>query len=144
MEIVLAVFLGLLGGVAVGIQSPVSGILSERVGGAAGSFIIHFGGAVFSGLLLLLRRGENIQNWRNVPWYMYGLGGLGLVLYLTLSYTVPRLGATAAVTLIVVGQLLISFLADTFGWFGLAARPVESTRVVAIGLLLLGSYLMVK
>jgi transporter family-2 protein len=144
MDIVLAVFLGLLGGIAVGIQSPLSGVVSERVGGTSSSFIIHAGGAILAGLLLILRGGEKIQNWRSVPWYLYGLGGLGVVLYLTLSYTVPKLGATSALTLIVVGQLLMGFLLDTFGWFGLPTRPIEGTRILAILLLLAGAYLMVK
>ena len=144
IETFLGVFIGLLGGLAVGIQSPLSGVISERVGGASSSFIIHVSGAVVSGLLLLLRGGEKIGNWRSLPPYMFGLGSLGVVLYLTLSYTIPRLGATSALTLIVVGQLLMGFLLDTFGWFGLPTRPIETTRILAVGLLLAGSYLMLK
>ena len=144
VEIVLAVLIGLLGGIAVGLQSPLSGIMSGRVGGAASSFIIHISGALVSGLLLLLRGGEKIDNWRSLPWYMFGLGSLGVVLYLTLSYTIPKLGATSALTLIVVGQLLMGFLLDSFGWFGLPTRPIEGTRILAVILLLTGAYFMVK
>lgn len=144
VETVLAVLIGLLGGIAVGLQSPLSGIMSERVGGVASSFIIHVSGALVSGLLLLLRGGEKIDNWRSLPWYMFGLGSLGVVLYLTLSFTIPRLGATSVLTLIVVGQLLMGFLLDAFGWFGLPTRPIEGTRILAIILLLAGAYLMLK
>ncbi|NWJ47963.1 MAG: DMT family transporter [Chloroflexi bacterium] len=144
IETILGVFLGLLGGVAVGIQSPLSGVISERVGGTSSSFIIHVSGAIVSGVLLLVRGGEKIQNWRSLPWYMFGLGSLGVVLYLTLSYTIPKLGATSALSLIVVGQLFMGLLLDTFGWFGLATRPIDFTRILAMGLLLCGSYLMIK
>jgi transporter family-2 protein len=144
VEILIGVFIGLLGGVAVGLQSPLSGVLSEKVGGAASSFIIHTSGAILSGLLLLIRGGEKLGNWRNVPWYLYGLGSMGVVLYLTLSYTIPKFGATAAVALIIVGQLFTGFLLDTFGWLGLPARPVELTRIIAMVLLIAGAYLMVQ
>jgi hypothetical protein len=33
LEAIIAVLIGLLGGVAVGVQSPLSGIVSEKVGG---------------------------------------------------------------------------------------------------------------
>ena len=141
---IIGVIIGLTGGIAVGIQSPLSGVMSEKVGGAASSFIIHVSGAIVSGVLLLGRGGEKIENWRILPWYMFGLGSLGVVLYLTLSYTIPKMGATSAVTLIIVGQLIMGLLLDSFGWFGLPTRPIEITRMFGVVLLLAGSYLMVK
>jgi transporter family-2 protein len=144
LEIVLTLFIGLLGGVAVGVQGPIAGAMSQRVGGTASSFVVHVSGAILSGLLLGLRGGENIQNWRALPWYMLGSGVFGLVLYLTISHTLPRLGATTAVTLIIVGQLMMGMLIDQFGWFGVAIRPIDGWRVAAVVLLLAGGYLMVR
>lgn len=144
LETIIGVIIGLTGGIAVGIQSPLSGVMSEKVGGATSSFIIHVSGVIVSGLLLLARGGEKIENWRILPWYMFGLGSLGVVLYLTLSYTIPKMGATSAVTLIIVGQLIMGLLLDSFGWFGLATRPIELTRMFGVVLLLAGSYLMIK
>ena len=75
---------------------------------------------------------------------MLGSGIFGLILYLTLSFTLPRVGAGSAITLIIVGQLLMGLLIDQFGWFGSAVRPVDLSRVVAALLLLVGGYLMVR
>jgi transporter family-2 protein len=144
LEIVLTILIGLLGGIAVGIQGPIAGAMSQRVGGAASSLVVHVSGALLSGLLLLARGGEGIQNWRSLPWYMLGSGAFGVVLYLTLTHTLPRLGATTAVTLIIVGQLLMGTLIDQFGWFGVAVRPIDGWRIVAAVLLLAGGYLMVR
>lgn len=74
--------------------------------------------------------------------YMLGAGVFGVVLYLTLSRTLPGLGATAALSLIIVGQLLTGMLIDQFGAFGVAPRPVDGTRLIAAGLLLIGAFLM--
>lgn len=144
-ETVLTVLAGLLGGIAVGLQSPLSGYMGRRVGGLGSSFLIHTSGALLSGLLLLLRGGENIGAWRTLPWYVIlASGGFGVVLYLTLTVTLPRLGAAAAITLIVVGQLVLGLLIDHFGWFETVVRPIEPTRILAAGLLLLGAYLMTR
>jgi transporter family-2 protein len=144
LENILAVLIGILGGVSVGTQGPIAGAMSQRVGGASGSLIVHVSGALLSGLLLVARGGEAIQNWRTLPWYMLGSGAFGVILYLTLSHTLPRLGATTAVALIIIGQLLMGLLIDHFGWFGVPVRPFEVGRIVAAILLLAGGYLMVR
>jgi transporter family-2 protein len=46
--------------------------------------------------------------------------------------------------LIIIGQLLTGVLLDTFGWLGVTARPLETTRIIGIVVLLIGGYLMIK
>jgi transporter family-2 protein len=142
--IAVTVLVGILGGIAVGIQSPIAGLMSQRIGGAASSFIVHFSGAILSALLLWARGGEQIRNWQNLSWYMLGAGLFGVVLYLTLSHTIPRLGATAAMTLIIIGQLAMGMIIDQFGLFGAPFRPIDGWRVAAAVLLIAGGYLMVR
>ncbi|MCB0197840.1 MAG: DMT family transporter [Anaerolineae bacterium] len=144
LGIIITVLIGILGGIAVGLQAPIAGSMSQRVGGAASSFIVHLSGTIFSAILLAMRGGEQIGQWRTLPWYMLVSGGLGLVLYLTLSHTMPRLGATSAVTLIIIGQLLIGMIIDQFGLFGFPFRSVDSWRIAAAVLLVAGGYLMVR
>ncbi len=144
IETIIVLFIGLIGGFAVGTQSGLAGAMSQKVGGAAGSFIIHIGGAVASLVYLLLRGGEQINEWRSLPWYMLGSGVLGLVLYLTLNQTIPKLGTTSAVALIIVGQLVAGVAIDHFGAFGLTVRAVDLTRVFGIMVLLFGVYLITK
>ena len=72
------IFIGLLGGVAVGIQSPIPGAIAKGVGGTASSFIMFLSGTISSGFLLILEGGENIRDWHKLPWYMLGAGIFGL------------------------------------------------------------------
>jgi transporter family-2 protein len=136
--------IGLFGGISVGIQSPITAMMGARVGSLAGSFILHSGGALISLILLIARGGEKIADWRALPLYMLGSGVFGMVLILTLSYTIPRLGASAGVTLMMVGQLITSMIIDHFGWLGTVARPIDLTRLAGAGFLLLGGYLMTR
>ena len=118
--------------------------MAQRVGGASSSLIVHLGGALASLLLLIARRGEQFQEWRSLPWYMLGCGALGVILYLSLSHTVPRVGATAAIAMLIVGQLLAGMIIDHYGAFGLAPRVLDLNRIGAVIFLLIGAYLMVR
>ena len=144
IEIIVVVAIGLIGGIAVGTQAPIAGAMGHRIGGAAGSVIVHGGGLIASLILLTARGGEQISEWRSLPWYMLGCGALGLVLYLTLSQTIPKLGATSAITLIVVGQLLAGMAIDHFGLFEVVTRSIDLKRIIAAGFLVVGAFLMVR
>ena len=144
IEIALVVAIGLMGGVAVGTQGPIAGAMGQRIGGASSSFIVHLGGAVASLALLMARKGEMIHEWRNLPWYMLGCGAFGLVLYLSLTHTIPKVGATTAIALLIVGQLVAGLVIDHFGAFGVTPRAVDPGRITAVALLIAGAYLMVR
>ncbi len=141
---VVIVFIGIVGGIAVGVQSTIAGKMSQQVGGAASSLIIHISGAILSAILLVMRGGEQIQNWRNLSWYMLGSGVFGVILYLTLSHTIPRLGATSAIVLIIIGQLMMGMVIDQFGLFSIPIRSIDGYRILAVVLLIAGGYLMIR
>jgi transporter family-2 protein len=144
MDMIVLILIGMLGGVAVGLQTPFAGAISQRVGGAASSLVIHAGGAVISAIVLLARGGEQIEQWRSLPWYLWGAGGFGVILYLTLSVTFPRLGATATLVLIILGQLLTGIVIDHFGLLGVSVRPVDAGRVLGAAALLVGAYIILR
>jgi transporter family-2 protein len=142
LQALMVILIGLTGGVAVGFQGPIAGAMGLRIGGAASSLIVHISGALFSALLLASRRGENIQAWRSLPWYMLIAGIFGLILYQTINITLPRLGSTLMVTLIIIGQLGIGVLIDHFGWLGVPVHPFSLSRAAGLLLLLAGAYLI--
>ena len=144
MQIWLVILIGLIGGVGVGLQVPIAGSMGQRVGGVASSFIIHVSGAIFSGLFLLLRGGEKIRDWTTLPWYMLIAGIFGLILYLTINVTLPRLGSTMVVVLIIVGQLVAGVVIDHFGLLGVVTRHVDLPRALGLVVLVLGAYLIAK
>ena len=136
--------IGLIGGISVGVQSPIAGAMGQKVGGTASSAIIHLSGFIFSVILLVFRGGEKIRDWNTLPWFMLGAGVFGLILYQTINVTLPRLGATTMLTLIIIGQLLIGVVLDHFGWLGVTARPIDLARIIGIFVLFIGGYLVVK
>jgi transporter family-2 protein len=139
----LIALVGMVGGIAVGLQGPMAGAMSQRVGGAVSSLVIHLGGALCSLALVLWQSGGQVRHWREISWYMWGAGSLGVVLYLTLSVTFPRLGAAMSLTCIVVGQLLAGILLDHFGLAG-TTRPIDLGRLMGVGAVLGGAWMIYR
>lgn len=144
LSLLLTVLIGVLGGISVGLQGPIASQMSQRVGSATSSFVVHVSGAFLSGLLVLARGGEQIRNWRSLSWYMLISGAFGVILYLTLNHTMPRLGATTALALIIIGQLAMGIIIDQFGLFGVAVRHVDLVRLAGAMLLIVGGYLIIR
>lgn len=142
--ILLVIVIGLLGGIAVGFQGPLASMMSQRLGVLESIFIVHLGGAIVAGLPLLVMGGGNLTGWRALPWYVLWAGGLGLVVIGAISYTIPRLGIAATITLIVVGQLVIGTVSDHFGFLGVSVRPMDLTRLIGVAVLLVGTWLVVR
>lgn len=144
MEIIFLILLALLGGIAVTLQGQFMGIMDSAVGTRESVFITYAGGGLVITLLILLLRGGNLKEAASLPWYAFSAGLLGLVIVATIGFTVPRLGLTSALTLVLAGQFLASLLIERFGWFGAPARPFEWTRLAGILILLLGVWLTTR
>ena len=143
-SVFLIILVGLTGGIAVGLQSPLASMISQRLGMLESIFIVHLGGAVLSLLPLLLLGGGRLGQWRSLPWYALGAGFFGLVVIAAVSFTIPRVGVAAAITAVVAGQILMSAVLDNFGWLGATVRPLDGPRLLGLAVVMLGVWLTVK
>ncbi|MBC8075882.1 MAG: DMT family transporter [Chloroflexales bacterium] len=143
-SLVVVIVIGVLGGLAVGVQSPLASIISQRLGPLESVFIVHLGGALAAALPLLVRGGGQLGAWTRVPWYALGAGVLGVIVIGAVSIAIPRLGATATIILVVVGQLLVGILIDQWGLLGTAVRPIDLLRIAGIGLVVLGAWCVIR
>ena len=143
-SILLIILIGLAGGVAVGLQSPMASMLTQRLGVFESVFIVHLGGALIALLPLLFYSGGKLAQWRSVPWYVLGAGVFGLIVISAISYMIPRVGVAASITTIVAGQLLVGTILDHFGLLGAMERSLDPTRALGLAIVLLGVWLTVK
>jgi transporter family-2 protein len=143
-SILLIIFIGLAGGIAVGLQSPMASMLTQRMGIFESVFIVHVGGAVIALIPLLFYGGGKLSQWRSVPWYTLGAGIFGLVVIAAISYMIPRVGVAASIVTVVAGQLLVGIILDHFGLLGTAVKPLDVTRVIGISVVLFGVWLTVR
>lgn len=138
------IFVGLIGGIAIGLQSPMSSILGNKLGLMEGAFIVHFSGAVAASIPLLIWSGGNLAKWRDVPWYTLGAGAFGLVVVSALSFIIPKVGVAPAIILLVLGQLVVGSVLDHYGLLGAAVRPLTLQRLIGLIVVMAGVWLTVR
>ena len=138
------IIVGLIGGMAVGLQGPMSGAMSQRLGPLGSSLVIHLGGAIVSALLLLFAGGVSVEKMRGLPLPYFFAGCFGVILYLTLAYTLPRVGVTMTTALLILAQMSIGLLIDQFGWLGVPQHSISLVRIFGVAALLLGAYLVAR
>ncbi len=142
--VLVIILIGLMGGIAVGLQSPMASMISQRLGTLESVFIIHIGGAVAALVPLLFYGGGKLSQWKNLPWYTLVAGVFGLVVIAAVSFMIPRVGVAASIITIVAGQLLVGTLLDTYGLLGAVQKSLEPTRIIGLIVVMLGVWLTVK
>jgi transporter family-2 protein len=143
-SLIIIILIGLAGGVAVGIQTPLSSMISQRLGIMESVFIIHVGGAIAALIPIMYYGGGKLGQLRSVPWYALCAGLFGLVVIFSMSFMIPRIGVATALIILLAGQLFIGTVLDHFGLLGAAVRPLDLTRVFGLSVVLVGVWLSVK
>ena len=138
------ILIGLISGVAVGLQSPLASMITQRLGMWESIFIIHIGGAFLVAIPLIFLKGGNLGDWRILPWYALFAGSMGLIVVGGISFLIPRVGVAAAITLIIAGQLLISSVLDHYGLLGVQPRPMDVQRILGLIVVFIGAWLAVR
>ncbi|WP_086428396.1 DMT family transporter [Staphylococcus cornubiensis] len=143
----LLLILGLVAGGVIPVQTSINSRLSRYTHSSLYASAISF--TVGTLLLVILNfilnphlfTTEVFQHYHfNYYWYVGGLMG---VIYLTGNMILlPRIGASLTVVTTITGQIFMSVLIDTFGWFNVDIQPLHLLKVLGIVLLLIGIILM--
>ena len=135
--------IAMVGGMAVTLQGQFMGQMDRNIGTAESVFITYCIGAVIACLMMLLLKGGALSTaFTAVPSYTFVSGILGLIIVASIGYTVPRLGVTTALTLVLVGQYFLAALVDNNGWFGTAIREIGFKQISGLLVILAGAYLV--
>jgi len=138
------ILVAILGGAAAIIQAQFNGIMDKGMGTIESVFVTYFVGGIAITAIMLFMRGGNLAAFRTLPWYVIFAGICGLVIIGSISFTVPRLGLVAAVTLLIASQFVFGALIDHFGLLGAEIRPLTLTKLTGISVLLLGVWLIIR
>jgi len=143
------IVLGLLAGAGLPAQGAVNAQLRQQIGAplAVGtiSFIVATV-AIALVLVALLALGRTptprLRPLGSMPWWGW-LGGFCAAAYVIATFLLlPRIGAAVTIALTVTGQQAASALIDQFGWLGMARRALTSQRLIGLGLLIGGTFLV--
>lgn len=128
--------------------TPIQGSINAQVGTILGhplrgTFVNFVTGTVI--LLIALTAVVGVPSRANLtamPGYLY-LGGLiGVIFVTVLLALIPEIGALRVLAAAVVGQLIVSAVIDHFGFLNVPIHSLSTSRVLGLGFLLAGLYLI--
>lgn len=132
-------FIALISGALMSIQ----GVFNTQVTKAssiwvANAFVQFTALLVCLGVWLFTDRSSLLAAVRVEPKYMLLGGAIGAFITYTVIKSMESLGPARAVMLIVVAQLLVAYVIELFGWFGVEKQPLEIRKVLGMGLAVAG------
>lgn len=143
----LFLFLAFLTGIAISVQAGVNSNLRLALNNPLLASLISFGTGFFTLLLVHLSTGGSVPllaTLRSLAWWKWTGGLIGAVYVTTVILAVPRIGTANLVSLSVAGQLLAAIVLDHYGLLGFAQHPANGWRLLGMGLILAGVWLVVK
>lgn len=141
----LAIVLTAVAGGLIAMQAPINAELGKATGGLAAALVSFAVGTVaLTAIVVLSGKAGGLGSTFEVPWY-YLVGGLLGAIYVTNALlAVSAIGAGGVAALTVAGQLTASVAIDRLGLFGLDEVPLTPERLLGVGLLLVGTVLVVR
>jgi bacterial/archaeal transporter family-2 protein len=132
-------------GVSVSLQQVLNARLRAELGSPWSAGLVSFLGGTLVMLTVAVATGESLPSGTTVArtsWASWTGGFFGAVFVGVAILMVPRLGATAVVALVVLGQMLGSLAFDHFGVLGIPQHSASPIRLVGAALLIMGVVLV--
>lgn len=105
---------------------------------AANTFVQFTALCVCLGAWLLTDRSSLLAPLKVEPKYMLLGGAIGAFITYTVIKSMESLGPAKAVMLIVVAQLIVAYVIELFGWFGVEKQPWEWRKAIGMAIAIVG------
>ena len=134
----IGVVCSIIAGAVMSLQGVINTRLTERVGILEANLFVQGTAFLLSLLAMLIFGRGNPAAVKGTKW-VYLIGGvLGLVITVTVILSIKGLSPTAAVSIILIAQLLTAALIDLFGWLGTEKMPFGWQKFVGLALMVGG------
>ena len=129
----------------IALQPAINAGLGRSTGNLAAALVsFAIGTLVLAALVGLSGNAAGIGSTFEVPWYYLVGGVLGAAYVFTALVVVSSIGAGGVAAATITGQLTASVVLDRLGVLGLEETPITWDRLLGVGLLLVGTYLVVR
>jgi len=138
------------GGALVAVQASFNNRLRQALeGDALMAALLSFIVGTLTLLVIVLIRGGGLASLRNlhgtlesVPWWAFAGGLCGAFYVLAIILGVPKIGVALCMAAVLIGQQLCAITLDHFGAFGLEPVAISTQRLLGLGCLLFGAWLL--
>ncbi|WP_217562614.1 DMT family transporter [Paenibacillus sp. GbtcB18] len=138
------IIMGVLAGFLPPLQTAINGKLRVATDSLLGAtFISFFVGAIILLILILITRRRleiplyDIQK-KRIPVWVYMAGIFGIFIVTGNIVLLPELGSVLTTMIFLLGQMIMAIIIDQFGLFNLQKRKIDSRRIAALVLTVIG------
>lgn len=136
----------LVTGIAIGIQSYLSGQAGNLIGPVNTGFWTNFLGGTLAGILILTLSKFVNPEIRSIsgPAFILTLisGALGIIIIMGISFSISRAGVAAGLAAVIFGQFLFGVIADSIGFGSMQPIPLDLRRVIGLAVMALSVFLL--
>jgi len=144
--VLLGIFTALVTGIAIGVQSTLSGRIGALIGSFQTGVLMNAIGGMIAALIfivLLIAKGKGFWQLPATSLVMLVIAGaLGILIITGVSFSMQKAGVAVGLATIILGQMVVSLIADAKGWGGGEPIPVTLPRVMGLLVIAVGVYLL--
>ncbi|OLS03239.1 DMT family transporter [Tissierella creatinophila] len=137
-KILIGVFYSILAGTIIATQNVFSTRISEKVGMWETTAVIHLIGLIFAIIMAYILGDGSYKSVLDVNKLYLFAGAIGVIIIFSVTMGVSTLGASFAISLMVISQLSFAAVIDTFGLFGSDKIPFSLTKLMGIIIMVIG------
>ncbi|SHH46373.1 DMT family transporter [Clostridium grantii] len=134
--------LAILDGMLISLMVVANGLLAISLGDYASLIVIHTVGLIAITSIILIKK-KKISLF-NVPFILFMGGAIGIFTLFSNNVCIGELGVTLTLGLGLLGQIIISFVIDHFGLFGVKKYKFMPKKTFGILLMCVGIFAMIK
>ncbi|AIQ18214.1 MULTISPECIES: DMT family transporter [Paenibacillus] len=127
-----------LAGACITLQGVANARISQDIGTWQAATITQLTGFIMAFIILLFVRDGKKQGFKLVkPLYLTGGAFAAFVIFSEVT-AIQNIGVTFTISALLIAQLLLTFLIDSNGWFGVAKQKMRLPQFIGIGMMILG------
>lgn len=127
-----------LGGAFITLQGVANARISQDIGTWQTATITQLTGFIMTLLLLIFVGNRKWQRVKRVkPLYLTG-GTLGAIIIFSNITAIHYVGVTLTISALLIAQLSLTFLIDSYGWFGMVKKKMRLPHFIGIGMMIAG------
>ncbi len=144
--ILLGITAALITGIAIGVQSTLSSRIGSLIGDLKTGIMMNAIGGLIAGLLLLILlivKGKGFWQLPQTSIVMLVIAGaLGIVIITGVSFSMQKAGVAVGLATLILGEMIVSVIADAKGWGGAEPIPITWPRILGLLVMAAGVYLL--
>lgn len=134
-------------GAAVGVQGVFVNLLGQSMNPLRGGFAVHIGGTIIGAVMIgyMILTNPHSKSVTLTPQIMILsllAGTFGMMIVMGIAIALPRIGYVAGQAAVIVAQLGVSLVIDSFALTGGEPIPIDKQRILGLVVVAIGTYLL--